>query len=138
MAPHWQETAMAISCFCPTCQAPFCLPDEWAGRQARCQRCKGLFIVPKPTPRQPAESEAIEIKQAIQAQRGVKAAVSGSELDIAQESVAAGNPPPFPIRGSRRAAPVPESRVAPGLLFFLCLGLFLVFGLSIVLYFVLS
>ena len=38
---------MSISCFCPGCQAPFSMPDEAAGKQARCQKCSTVFEVPR-------------------------------------------------------------------------------------------
>lgn len=31
---------------CPNCQKPIKVPDEWAGRTARCPVCKGPFVVP--------------------------------------------------------------------------------------------
>ena len=37
---------MAISTLCPGCQSLFRLPDEFAGKQVRCQKCSRLLMVP--------------------------------------------------------------------------------------------
>src|SRR5687768_11607862 len=37
---------MAITTLCPGCRSLFRLPEELAGRQARCQKCGQRFLVP--------------------------------------------------------------------------------------------
>ena len=37
---------MAISLICPSCQSPFRLGDELAGKMVKCQKCQHVFRVP--------------------------------------------------------------------------------------------
>src|SRR5262245_32790189 len=40
--------AMSITTTCPGCKALLRLPDDLAGKQVRCQKCKNMFTVPGP------------------------------------------------------------------------------------------
>jgi predicted Zn finger-like uncharacterized protein len=39
---------MPISTDCPQCQAHFILPDNFAGRELKCQKCGRMFQAPLP------------------------------------------------------------------------------------------
>jgi predicted Zn finger-like uncharacterized protein len=41
---------MAISCACPSCAAPFSVPDDLAGKRVKCAQCTIVFNVPAPPP----------------------------------------------------------------------------------------
>lgn len=57
---------MPITTRCPGCQASFKFADELAGKKARCQSCKQIFVVPsaavsvQPLPPEPAVPMSIE------------------------------------------------------------------------------
>jgi ubiquitin-protein ligase/DNA-directed RNA polymerase subunit RPC12/RpoP len=42
---------------CPTCTKPFAVPDEYAGRRARCKACGGEIVVPDTEAALPATPE---------------------------------------------------------------------------------
>jgi DNA-directed RNA polymerase subunit RPC12/RpoP len=50
---------------CPNCKQALKVPDDWAGRTARCPHCKGPFSVPGPAPSPvvaPQEPGAVDLK----------------------------------------------------------------------------
>lgn len=68
---------MSIATRCPTCQAPFELPEEMAGETVRCQSCQGVFTVPGavsvPEPA-PAESIVDAVEVTVEPEPSVKQA----------------------------------------------------------------
>ena len=82
---------MAIATTCPNCQALFRLPNELAGKKVKCQKCQGLFVVPR--------TDASTTSPGIQA---------GPAPKPREEPTSAAAPPALPLPPPPVLAPAPE------------------------------
>lgn len=77
---------MSISTNCPNCKSLFRLPDELAGRTAKCQKCAQLFVVPTGQADEVAPAESVRKEEDIPA----------NEPPAEQPAVMPPAPPPLP------------------------------------------
>jgi len=104
---------------CPSCNKPLNVPDEWAGRTARCPFCKAAFTVPlagsvgpKPTPPQPdapgADAEAA-------GEDGINLEALADLEPPAAPARPVDLPPPKPTRkrGPSKAQPPSQKKTPP-------------------------
>src|SRR5436853_125745 len=57
--PGEYRRRMAISFQCPSCQKPYKVKDDMAGKKAACRQCQAVMTVPRPAA-DPAHSHALE------------------------------------------------------------------------------
>lgn len=110
LSPSWEADPMPISTRCPGCKAPFKFADEMAGKKARCQSCKQVFVIPtaaiSATPLPPAPAEPVPILEPEPEPAPVP-------VELVPAAAVTAQPPALPLaedepaRPTRRGAPPP-------------------------------
>lgn len=103
---------MAISFQCPSCQKPYKVKDELAGKKAACTQCKTVMTVPRPT--MSAEDshavEALATAALVEEARQHEAAAAATEAAIKLECEYCFETVEFPFEKAGKKAPCPSCR----------------------------